>query len=107
MRRSKTRLGLFLATLLVLGTVSAAEPPLLVGAVVTESGNLADLAADLRKSLLLWQEEANAAGGLLGRRVELRLLDDRSNAAASAELYEKLGKQRDALRHYAAAKRLK
>ena len=90
MRRSNARLGLFLAALLALAPASAAEPPLLVGAVVTESGNLADLAADLRKSLLLWQEEANAAGGLLGRRVELRLVDDRSNAAASGELYERL-----------------
>ena len=90
MRLSKARLGLFLAALLALGTASAAGPPILVGAVVTESGNLADLASDLRKSLLLWQEEANASGGLLGRRVELRLLDDRSNAAAAVELYERL-----------------
>ena len=57
---------------------------------VAESGHLADLAADLRKSLLLWQEELNASGGLLGRRIELRLLDDRSEAAVSTELYEKL-----------------
>jgi len=79
-----------LALALALTPVRAAEPPLVVGAVVTESGNLADLAADLRKSLLLWQEEVNAAGGLLGRRIELRLLDDRSEAAASGTLYERL-----------------
>jgi len=81
---------LVLALALALGQSRAAEPPLVVGAVVTESGNLADLAADLRKSLLLWQEEVNAAGGLLGRRVELRLLDDRSEAAAAGALYERL-----------------
>lgn len=62
----------------------------MVGAVVTQSGHLADLAADLRKALLLWQEEVNAGGGLLGRRVELRLLDDRSEAAAVGALYERL-----------------
>ena len=83
-------LGLFLATLLTLGAARAADPPILIGAVVSESGNLADLAADLRKSLLLWQEEINGSGGLLGRQIELRLLDDRSEAAAAGDLYERL-----------------
>ena len=32
----------------------------------------------------------SAAGGLLGRRVELQLLDDRSEAAAAGRLYEQL-----------------
>src|SRR5512132_932065 len=90
MHRSQTRLGVLFAAFLALAPARAAEPPVLVGAVITESGNLADLAADLRKSLLLWQEEVNAAGGLLGRRVELRLLDDRSEAAAAGALYEQL-----------------
>jgi branched-chain amino acid transport system substrate-binding protein len=90
MRCPNVRLGLFFAALLAFALAHAADPPLLVGAVVSESGNLADLAADLRKSLLLWQEEVNGSGGLLGRRIELRLLDDRSEAAASADLYERL-----------------
>ena len=90
MRCSKVRLALLFAALLAFGPAHAAEPALVVGAVVSESGNLADLAADLRKSLLLWQEEVNGSGGLLGRRIELRLVDDRSEAAASAELYERL-----------------
>ena len=76
-------IGLFLAALLALGAARAADPPILIGAVISESGNLADLAADLRKSLLLWQEEINGSGGLLGRQIELRLLDDRSEAAAA------------------------
>lgn len=73
---------------------SPAQPvppaPILVGAVAPQTGILADLAADLRKSLDLWQEEVNAAGGLLGRRVELRLLDDRSESADTRKLYEQL-----------------
>jgi branched-chain amino acid transport system substrate-binding protein len=68
----------------------AADAPLIVGAALPQSGHLADLAADLRKSLLLWQEEVNAGGGLLGRRVELRLLDDASDAAAAGAFYERL-----------------
>jgi len=64
--------------------------PLVVGAAVSQSGALADLAADYRKALLLWQDEVNAAGGLLGRRVELRILDDESDARRSGELYAEL-----------------
>lgn len=72
------------------GLAHAQGKPVVVGAVVTQSGLLADLAADFRKALLLWQEEVNADGGLLGRRVELRLLDDRSESASVRALYEQL-----------------
>lgn len=67
-----------------------AQQSVIVGAALPETGILADLAADLRKSLLLWQEEVNAAGGLLGRRVELQLLDDRSESMDAGKLYERL-----------------
>jgi branched-chain amino acid transport system substrate-binding protein len=79
---------------LVLGQPPArAQAPLIVGAAVPQTGILADLAADLRKALLLWQEEVNAAGGLLGRRIELQLIDDRSDAAAAGRLYTQLMRQ--------------
>jgi len=68
----------------------AQGPPVVLGAVLPETGLLADLAADMKKALLLWQEERNAAGGLLGRRVELRIADDRSQASAAGKLYERL-----------------
>jgi branched-chain amino acid transport system substrate-binding protein len=58
-----------------------------VGAAVPESGALAALAADYRKALLLWQDEVNASGGMLGRPVELRLEDDQSDATRTGELY--------------------
>jgi branched-chain amino acid transport system substrate-binding protein len=64
--------------------------PVVVGAVVSETGHLADLARDMRRALILWQETCNAAGGLLGRPVELRLLDDRSEASAALVLYARL-----------------
>jgi len=80
---------LFIA-LLFCAAPAFAQQPILVGAALPESGILADIAADLRKALLLWQEEVNAGGGLLGRRVELMLLDDRSEAGAPGKLYEQL-----------------
>ena len=70
--------------------LALAQAPITVGAVMPQSGNLADIAADLRKALLLWQEDVNAGGGLLGRRVELRLLDDRSESGETGKLYEQL-----------------
>ena len=69
---------------------AAQDSPILVGAVVSQTGAHADLAADYAKGLELWRDEVNAAGGLLGRRVELRLLDDASRAARAGELYGRL-----------------
>jgi branched-chain amino acid transport system substrate-binding protein len=68
----------------------AQQPPIVVGAVVSATGQLADLALDMRRALILWQEERNAAGGLLGRQIELRLLDDGSEASAAQRLYGEL-----------------
>jgi len=90
MKRTAMVLAAAVLLVSVLGPARAQGNPVVIGAVVTQSGILADLAADLRKALLLWQEEVNAAGGLLGRRVELRLLDDRSESAAARALYEQL-----------------
>src|SRR5258708_17725986 len=79
--------------LLALCTIApalAADPPIVVGAVVSQSGMLADLADGYRKGLLVWQDEVNAAGGVRGRNVELRLLDDASEAARNSALYQQL-----------------
>jgi branched-chain amino acid transport system substrate-binding protein len=61
-----------------------------VGAVISQTGAHAELAADYAKGIELWRDEVNAAGGLLGRRVELRVLDDGSQAVRAAPLYERL-----------------
>jgi branched-chain amino acid transport system substrate-binding protein len=83
----------FLFLLLAAASVASAQPasaPIVVGAALPRSGNLADLAADLPKALQLWQEEVNAAGGLLGRKVDLILLDDKSESFAAPGLYQAL-----------------
>jgi branched-chain amino acid transport system substrate-binding protein len=69
---------------------AGAQSPIVVGAVVSETGPHAELASGYRNGLLLWQEELNAAGGLLGRKVELRLLDDGSEAVRAGALYVQL-----------------
>jgi branched-chain amino acid transport system substrate-binding protein len=71
-------------------TASAEEPPIAVGAVVSETGAHAAPATEYRKGIILWEEEINAAGGLLGRRVELRFKDDGSEAVRAGEGYAEL-----------------
>jgi len=67
-----------------------AQSPVVVGAVVSHTGPHAEPADGYRKALLLWQEQVNAAGGLLGRSVDLRLLDDGSAASRTGPLYDEL-----------------
>jgi branched-chain amino acid transport system substrate-binding protein len=76
--------------LLCAAAAQAQEPPLVVGVAISQTGMLAPLAAEYRKGLELWRDEVNAGGGLLGRRVELRLPDDGSSAVRSAEAYRDL-----------------
>jgi branched-chain amino acid transport system substrate-binding protein len=61
-----------------------------VGAVISQTGAHAELAADYLKGLQLWREHMNESGGLLDRRVELRVLDDSSRAVRARELYAEL-----------------
>ena len=68
----------------------AQEKALTVGAVVSETGSHAAAAADYRKALIVWAEQANAAGGLLGRPIELQLKDDASEAAKTGTAYADL-----------------
>lgn len=83
----------WITSLLALGLALAAhaqDKPLVVGAVVSETGAHALTVADYRKGLVLWQEEVNRAGGLLGRPVELRFADDASEAVRAGREYARL-----------------
>ena len=71
-------------------TVNAQDPPIVVGAVVSQTGSQAVLAESYGRGLEVWRDEINAAGGLLGRRVELRVLDDHSEAARAGPAYAEL-----------------
>src|SRR5258706_820232 len=61
-----------------------------VGVVVSQTGQNADLAAGYLKGVRLWEAEVNATGGLVGRPVELEVLDDGSDAGRAGELYRQL-----------------
>lgn len=68
----------------------AQEPVVVVGTVISQTGAHAELAQEYLRGLDLWRDEVNAAGGLLGRRVELRVLDDSSQALRAGPLYAQL-----------------
>ena len=83
----------WITSALLAAAVSAAvaqTPPVVVGAVVSQSGAHAAAATEYRKALLLWADEINAAGGLLGRPVELRIEDDGSEAVRAGRAYAEL-----------------
>jgi branched-chain amino acid transport system substrate-binding protein len=72
------------------GTALAQPAPWVIGATTSETGVLAPLAVDYRKGLLLWEEQVNASGGIQGRPVSLRLVDDASEAIQVGKLYVRL-----------------
>ena len=75
----------------LLGLASAfAQDPIVVGAVVSQSGAHAELARGYARGLLVWESQVNTSGGLLRRPVELRLLDDGSSAPQAGRLYAQL-----------------
>jgi branched-chain amino acid transport system substrate-binding protein len=76
--------------LAVAGTSAQAAGPIVIGVPLSQTGGLADSAEHIRKALLLWQEQANAKGGILGRQVELKMYDDKSDAATAVRLTERL-----------------
>ena len=76
-----------------LGTTSVAradEPPIKIGMSMPQTGGLA---AGGKASLLgieIWRDDVNARGGLLGRKVELVVYDDKSSASETPAIYAKL-----------------
>ena len=61
-----------------------------IGATISDTGALADFGIQVRRGLTMWQAEVNERGGLLGRAVELVLLDDQSSPATAARLYQQM-----------------
>jgi branched-chain amino acid transport system substrate-binding protein len=73
----------------VLSGAYAQSRPIRIGASVSQTGPLSST-----KNLLigyeLWRDDVNAAGGLLGRKVDLVTYDDQSLPATVPSIYSKL-----------------
>ncbi|MFQ5643975.1 MAG: amino acid ABC transporter substrate-binding protein [Thiogranum sp.] len=67
-----------------------APGPIRVGITVSLTGDYAAPGSDELSGAQMWASDVNSRGALLGRKVEIVYYDDRSDAATSARLYERL-----------------
>ncbi|HEY4373297.1 MAG TPA: amino acid ABC transporter substrate-binding protein [Burkholderiales bacterium] len=72
------------------GVAFAQQAPLKIGFSMGLTGALAPMGKASILTLQIWQEEINARGGLLGRKVELVYYDDQSNGSTVPAIYTKL-----------------
>ncbi len=83
--------GFVLALWMGLVPVAAAQPPIRIGATVSQSGAYAALSQNQQgRGYPLCLKHTNEKGGVLGRKLELVLEDDQSEPATAARIYEKL-----------------
>jgi branched-chain amino acid transport system substrate-binding protein len=61
------------------GTSGGAKPPILIGASLSLTGDFSADGQAYEKGYELWEHDVNAHGGLLGRKVQLVILNDNSS----------------------------
>lgn len=72
------------------GTGDAGDDPIVIGISLPLTGDFAEPGQGVQRGYELWRDVVNSSGGLLGRQVELRILDDQSNADRVVADYETL-----------------
>ena len=72
-----------------LGSVHA-QAPIRIGASLSQTGSFAALGQNQLRGYQLCVKHANEKGGVLGRKLELIVEDDQSQAATAVQIYEKL-----------------
>jgi len=68
----------------------AAKDPILVGVMLPLSGSIADFGKSAHQGVLLAAEQINAAGGINGAQIKLKVIDTRSDAAKVEAAAKKL-----------------
>jgi branched-chain amino acid transport system substrate-binding protein len=82
-----------LTTGILAGTAFANHRPgnvVVMGGTMAQSGRYAEIGGRDLNGKKLYVENLNARGGLLGHRVELKILDDKSDTRTAIELYQRL-----------------
>lgn len=77
-------------TLLFGAGTAEAQAPIRIGASVSMTGQFAELGQTQQRGQQLCVKQANARGGILGRKLEIIAEDDRSQAPDAVAIYEKL-----------------
>lgn len=66
------------------------DDPIVIGVSLPLTGDFAEPGKGVQRGYEAWAKHVNEAGGLLGRQVELVIVDDQSNADRVASDYERL-----------------
>lgn len=82
-----------LAASLPLGALAQAKEPVKIALVTSKSGAFATMGADVANGIKFAVEEANAKGGIDGRRIVLAEGDDESTPDAGRRVAEKLARE--------------
>src|SRR5918992_134615 len=72
------------------GGSGSAEDPIVIGVSLPLTGDFAEPGKGVQRGYEAWAKIVNDGGGLLGRKVELKVLDDQSNADRVVSDYEQL-----------------
>ncbi|MGB8605954.1 amino acid ABC transporter substrate-binding protein [Bradyrhizobium sp.] len=89
-RRTLLRAAIAAAVLGQTSVVVAQQPPIKIGMTMAQTGGLAGGGKASLLGIEIWRDDVNAKGGLLGRKVELVVYDDKSSAAETPAIYSKL-----------------
>lgn len=76
--------------LLALGCTEPQDPPIRIGATMSQTGAYATQGIPAGNGYRLCQEHVNAEGGVLGRAIEFEIHDDESNSQTAVTLYERM-----------------
>ncbi|MBR0694831.1 amino acid ABC transporter substrate-binding protein [Bradyrhizobium lablabi] len=91
MKRRTLLGGTIAAALLGLSPgADAQQPPIRIGMSMPLTGGLAGGGKASLLGIEIWRDNVNAKGGLLGRKVELVVYDDKSSASETPAIYSKL-----------------
>src|SRR5712672_3387305 len=90
--KRRTLLGASIAVIMAGLTSGAAaqQPPIKIGMSMAQTGGLAGGGKASLLGIEIWRDDVNAKGGLLGRKVELVVYDDKSSASETPAIYSKL-----------------
>jgi branched-chain amino acid transport system substrate-binding protein len=72
------------------GSTAGSEPPILIGASLSLTGDFSADGVAFQRGYQLWQSVVNSRGGILGRQVKLIILNDASSPTTVVSNYQKL-----------------
>ncbi len=93
MKGMKLVLAAMLGGALLFGGTAFANEPIKIGAIFSVTGPAAFLGEPERNTVKMMEEEINKAGGLLGRKIEVVVYDDESDATKAVTAIDRLIKK--------------